>query len=293
MPEELVHLTKPSAQTPTTEVTERLRGEVAELNEFIAGFELQPPSIAHLGWVRKFHMSDRSGFKWNKGGRLYSQPPTGNYQSADKETRLAMTINGERVAEIDISATNLTIFYALCGQQLDVDRDAYRDILGPTEFDKALVKFFINVSFGNSSLVNRWSAPLKDAFEKKMQKKNLPPFIIDPKRYPIRLVRQKVLERHPLLGRWGSEIGGRVLDYGDLMFPESQVIISTMLILKRNHGIPSLPVYDSLIVPVSKAWRAAEVLRSQFQRVTGRIAKLKTTPESALDEAMMAEALRL
>jgi hypothetical protein len=97
MPEELVHLTKPPAETPTTEVTERLRGEVAELNEFIAGFELQPPSISHLGWVRKFHMSDRSGFKWNKGGRLYSQPPTGNYQSADKETRLAMTINGERV----------------------------------------------------------------------------------------------------------------------------------------------------------------------------------------------------
>jgi hypothetical protein len=66
-----------------------------------------------------------------------------------------------------------------------------------------------------------------------------------------------------------------------------------MLILKREHGIPSLPVYDSLIVPVSKAWRAAEVLRGEFQKVTARIAKLKTTPESALDEAMLAEALTL
>jgi len=77
------------------------------------------------------------------------------------------------------------------------------------------------------------------------------------------------------------------------MYFESQVIISTMLILKRENGIPSLPVHDSLIVPVSKAWRAREVLGSQFQRVTGRIARLRTAPDSALDEAMMAEALRL
>jgi hypothetical protein len=76
------------------------------------------------------------------------------------------------------------------------------------------------------------------------------------------------------------------------MFLESQVIIATMFILK-DHGIPSLPVHDSLIVPVSKTWRAREVLRGQFQKVTGRIAQLKTTPESALDEAVFAEALTL
>ena len=292
MPKELVQLTSPSAETPTTELTERLRSEVAELNGFIAGFDLQPPKIKHLGWVRLFHQY-REGFEWNKGGRLYSQPPIGNYQSADKETRLTMTINREPVAEIDISATNLTIFYALCGQQLELGRDAYRDILGPTDFDRELAKLFINVSFGMSGLLNRWSLPLKEAFEKAMRKKNLSPFVIDPKGYPIRLVRQKVLERHPLLERWGSEIGGRVLDWADLMFVESQAIVSTMLILKREHGIPSLPVYDSLIVPVSKASRAADVLRGQFQKVTGRIAKLKTTPESALNKAMMAEALTL
>jgi len=204
-----------------------------------------------------------------------------------------MTINGEPVAEIDISASYLSIFYALCGEQIDTDRDAYRDILGPTDFDRAITKKFISASFGSSGLITLWSAKVKADFEKEMRKKGLPPFVIDPKRYPAKLVRQKVLEQHPLLERWGSEIKGRVLDYGDLMFLESQVIISTMLILKRDHGIPSLPVHDSLIVPVSKTWRAREVLRGQFQKVTGRIAHVKTTPESALDKAISAEALEL
>ena len=36
------------------------------------------------------------------------------------------------------------------------------------------------------------------------------------------------------------------------MFTESDAIIRTMLILKRQHGVPSLPVYDAIIVPMPK-----------------------------------------
>src|SRR5258708_2703112 len=60
---------------------------------------------------------------------------------------------------------------------------------------------------------------------------------------------RKVLQRHPLLERWGDKIKGRVRDYGDLMFTESEVIIGSMLILMKKHGVPSLPVHNSLIVP--------------------------------------------
>jgi hypothetical protein len=294
MPGELVQLTSPAAETPTTDLIERLRSEVAELNQFMKSFQLQPPAIEHLGWVRKFHMSDRKGFEFNKGGRLYSQPPTDrNYQSVDRQMRLAMTIGGEPVAEIDIGASYLSIFYALRGKQIDTDRDAYRDILGPTDFDREITKKFISASFGSRHLITLWSANVKAEFEKAMRKKDLAPFAIDPKRYPIKLVRQKVLERHPLLERWGSEINGRVLDWADLMFIESQIIISTMLVLKRDHGIPSLPVHDSLIVPRSKVWRAQEVLTGQFQEMTGCIPSLKVVPQNTLDKATMAEALRL
>jgi hypothetical protein len=65
---------------------------------------------------------------------------------------------------------------------------------------------------------------LKDDLQDKLVKKGLTPSF-DPKSYPIKVVREKVLQRHPLLERWGSNIRGRVRDYGDLMFTESEVIM--------------------------------------------------------------------
>ncbi len=114
MPTELVQLTSPAQPTPTTFITKRLRQEVAELNEFIGQHTITPSSIRHIGWVRKFHRANHPDFKWNKGGRLYSQPPVGtsNYQNRSEDERIEITINGELVVEIDISSSYLTIFYA-------------------------------------------------------------------------------------------------------------------------------------------------------------------------------------
>jgi hypothetical protein len=65
-------------------------------------------------------------FRWNKGGRLYSQPSTkdANYQNVDEATRLETRINGQSVVEIDIGSSYLTIFYAWLDQQLDPEEDA-------------------------------------------------------------------------------------------------------------------------------------------------------------------------
>ena len=63
----------------------------------------------------------------------------------------------------------------------------------------------------------------------------------DPKLYPMKMIKEKALKRHPLLGRWGDEIRGRVMDYGDLMFIESEVIIGAMLTLMREHACPVCP----------------------------------------------------
>jgi hypothetical protein len=68
MPSELVQLTSPTMRTLTNPQTEKLRGEVAELNEFFAQHTLLHPTIKHIGWVRKFHLGNHPDFKWNKGG---------------------------------------------------------------------------------------------------------------------------------------------------------------------------------------------------------------------------------
>ena len=91
-----------------------------------------------------------------------------------------------------------------------------------------------------------------------MERKDLTSFNFDPKAYPMKVVREKVLQRHPLLERWGGKIRGRVRDWSDLMFAESDAVIRTMLVLKRQYGVPSLPVYDSIIVPMDKVQVAEE-----------------------------------
>ena len=96
MPSELIRLTKPSKPTPNTPKVAKLRSDVAELNAFFAKQTLTPSTIKHLGWIRMFH-GYTEGFRWNKGGRLYSQPqgpacyqslPTeASYASADAHQR--------------------------------------------------------------------------------------------------------------------------------------------------------------------------------------------------------------
>jgi hypothetical protein len=276
MPSELVQRTSPSMITPNTERTAKLRNMVAELNAFFSLFTLEHPTIRHLGWVRKFHLGTHPDFRWNKGGRLYSQPPMKplNYQNADEKTRLAMRIDDEAVAEIDISSSYLRIFYAWHDQQLDLDEDAYAGILGPDPIDREVAKFWINASFGNSGLLGQWSKGLKEDFERRMQRKNIEPTKLDTKKYRISDVRKKILAKHPLLSNWGDKVRGRIRDYGDLMFKESEIILSTMQVLMNEHRVPSMPVHDSIIVPASKRNLAADVLRQTFRKETGAEPKL-------------------
>jgi hypothetical protein len=219
MPGELVQLTSPNMRTPTNSRTEKLREEVAELNEFFAQHTLSLPTIKHIGWVRKFHLGNHPDFKWNKGGRMYSFPPGApvNYQNVDEDTRLEMKIDDQQVVEIDISSSYLSIFYAWNDQQLDTEQDAYRDILGPSDVDRQVAKFWINASFGNSDLLTKWTTELKNDLQDTLIKKKLCTSAFDAKPYPMKLIREKALQRHPLLERWGGKIRGRVRDYGDLI----------------------------------------------------------------------------
>src|ERR1700688_3135420 len=102
----------------------------------------------------------------------------------------------------------------------------------------------------NRQLLTKWSKDLVEDLKKKLAKKALSGF--DPKLYPMKTIKQKALERHPLLARWGGVIRDRVYDWRDRIFIESQGVIGAMLTLMRDYQVPSLPVHDSLIVPGSK-----------------------------------------
>ena len=113
MPSELIRLTKPSKPTPNTPRVAKLRSDVAELNAFFAKQTLEPSTIEHLGWIRLFH-DYTEGYRWRKGGRLYSQPQAPScYQSQPEAEWLKIRINGESVVEIDISSSTRCVMNSL------------------------------------------------------------------------------------------------------------------------------------------------------------------------------------
>lgn len=278
MPTELVQLTNPAGPTRNDDKAKGFRSEVAELNAHFATHRLE--GARHIGWVRKFHEVSSDKYMLNRGGRLYSQPPmpATNYQSMPQDERLKLRIDGEPVAEIDISASYLTIFYAAHGKRIEMS-DAYGDVVGPSDLDRAIVKFWVNASFGNRSLITKWTSRLKKAFAKRNREKG---WEIDSKKYSVRRVREKTLARHPLLGQWGTKSAPNMpWSWGHLMFSESRVIISAMLRLAREHNIPSAPVHDSLLVPRSKEEIAERVLNEQFTQIIGVKPTLKISPMPA------------
>jgi len=280
MPSELVQLTKPNHETPETPETHRLRADVAALNAFMGQHTLTHPTeeIIHLGWVRKFHRAeDIETYRWDKGGRLYSYPQDyGCYQQIGEDERVRMLINGAPLAEVDISSSYLTIFYAWIGHPLDTSADAYADVVGPTKLDRVVTKFFINYHFGNGDFLRAWRKPLVNNVRRTLKKKRMAPDEFNPKRYKLREVQRRVLQHHPLLERWGHQIGGRTRDWGDLMYAESQVVIGSMKELMAK-GVPSLPVHDSILVPASHQDLAVETLTRHFQAHIGVSPSLDVT----------------
>ena len=104
----------------------------------------------------------------NRGGRLYSQPPmpATNYQNMPQEQRLKLRMDGEPVSEIDISASYLTIYYAAHSNGSRwMTHTAISSVL--SLLDRAIVKFWVNASFGNRTLITKWSADLKKDFAKR------------------------------------------------------------------------------------------------------------------------------
>jgi hypothetical protein len=273
MPSELVQLTSPRLPTPDTVAVHKLQDEVATLNAFFAKRTLS--GARHVGWVRMFHEA-AEGFNFDKGGRLYSRPgiPKLNYQQMPRDARAALLIDGEPISEIDISGSYLTIFYAAHGQTVDV-AGAYDGILGAEGIHRAIVKCWINASFGNRGLLGQWSAGVKEGFAKRHRAEG---WLIDAKVYPIARVRELTLARHPLLATWGQAAPGIPSSYGDLMFRESEVIISTMMRLASEHSIPALPVHDSILVPHSSTVIARGVLEEQFKDLIGVTPVLKVYP---------------
>lgn len=211
-----------------------------------------------MGFRRIYNHGDQPGFAYNMGGRIYAVG--GSYQRMPSAERAAITINGEPTVELDIRASHLSIIYAVEGIALDPAHDPYGMAWPPRDVAKA----WTTMALGYGDFQKRWSAKTRKTL---LRKKG-----IDVDDYPIAAVRDAMLDKHPILKRWPES----KLRWPELQYRESRVIVHAITSLAFNHDVPSLPIHDSLIVPVSKLALVSSTLRHSFKCEFGQMPVLTT-----------------
>jgi hypothetical protein len=228
--------------------TEKLEEAVRELNGFLAQHLIR--GATHRWLTRRFNEGDHPAFDWDRGGRLYSEGKD-SYQQLPRCERLKITIDGEPVCEIDIRASYLTILHAQYNQPFKVsEQDDPYDIEG---IPRSVVKKWCAVRFGTKNAFTKWPpTSIKEYAEDNNG--------ADLTQYRVRQIGKLVCEKHPLLKRWTD----LKETWADLMWLESNAVISAMLQLRSAQDAPSLPIHDSLLVPVRHEDWAKTFLASSY-----------------------------
>ncbi|WP_281992313.1 hypothetical protein [Sulfitobacter geojensis] len=183
---------------------------------------------------RTFNCGDRAGFNFDLGGRLYCASDD-NWMQKGKEERASITIDGEKTLEIDVSASQLFILYALCGQKLNYDLPPY-NISG---YPRLLTKGIIVAAIGKGDMPSRWPRKLNEDFLENHGE-------LPSKSFILKDIVNAIYSRHPVL----RKLKENELDWANLQYEEAECFVTAMQKL-GDENIPALPVYDSLIVKES------------------------------------------
>src|SRR5262249_22356141 len=166
--------------------------------------------------------------------------------------------------EIDIKASYLTIYLSWFNQQLDWSYDPDPYVLPGLPRD--ITKSWFVATFGYDKHLQRWPKQATKDYKEDHSGRKLG------NDFPLKLVRAKATAKYPILKKWGRS----KRTWAELMFQESEAVVSTMLRLMREHRVPSLSVHDSLIVALSNREVAERLLSDEYFRTTGVRPQLKT-----------------
>ena len=235
----------------------QLRDQVVRINSFMAKHDIV--GADHSGFQRIFHASEGERCRWNKGGRLYSVQRE-NYQRAKKAVRAEINIDGEPVVELDLTASHLTILHALRERAFNPADDPYA-IEG---IPRSVVKQWVTMTLGHSKFHRSWPKKARDDLEPTLGRGLQGAF-------PLTKTREAILAHIPLLADWAES----PIDWGDLQYVESKVMMETVETLAFTHDVPCLPVHDSIIVAAHHLELASRVLKEAFRSVVGVSPHLK------------------
>lgn len=203
------------------------------------------------------------------GGRFYASG-SDSFQVISKAERRFVQVNGEPVAEADLSASFLSIFLALAGAP-PPSPDPY-ELTGPRDVPRVAVKQWFLQTLQTGTPCVRWSPKAPP------EARSVSPSVI----------RRAALATYPALSQLGSWLPQQLrngvapdqLGWAGAMrlqAIESDIIADTMTALMDAGGV-ALPLHDAVLVPASWAQRAAEELQRAFTARIGRpvTVKIKT-----------------
>lgn len=246
-----VNATAANVGTEQAELLEQMRGRVEALNACVARADIRGCRLPVFR--RNFVDGDL-----RLHGRHYAVGAD-SYQTMNKATRSAITIDGEPVVEIDIASSFLTIFLALTGTRVLPEGDLYAVGNLPRE----TVKAWMSQSFATGRHIKGWSSRGKG---RPLEKPSA--------------VAKAVLAAYPAFGEpltnilpddlraaLEPELHGKAVGHF-LTFMESQVVSVVMANL-ISQGHPVLPMHDGLIVGAQAAGLALEEVRHAFVDLLG------------------------
>lgn len=235
---------------PDGAIPKRHIEEVSALNAFLAAQDIG--GLAFPGLCRIFSNGDHPGFAWDQGGRFYSRRGGHRYEHWGAAKRCAdITLNGEAVGEVDISASHLTLFHALLDQPFDAQHDPY-EIEG---FPRAIVKAWVAQAIGSGNpRPFQWSKTATADYEDELAGLELRDD------YPVREVGAAVTDKHPAL----IDLKTSGLSTLTLQFHEAEILRLAMEDLMLRQHVPVLPIHDALIAPRSKLEVAKDAIINAF-----------------------------
>ncbi len=233
-------------------VTNRMRRVLIEINEGIRDVELGGSNVELLR--RPIRRIFKGGFEL--GGRLYAEG--GAWQMLPKAQRAQVTIQGERVVEVDFEQIHPTLAYAEVGLPPPVDTYNFAG------YSRSLCKVALNAMLnGRSPNGVRHSVAHHRLMAEHILGSDLPEAHTHSDFWSrvARLYPKYAKEAHNSAASLMEAIEGRHSAIASLFYTgagmrfqwlDSQIAEVVVLTMIRE-GIVALPIHDSFLVPASKA----------------------------------------
>lgn len=246
-------------------------------NDFMRALGID--GIDFVGLRRLFNEGELEDRRWRSGGRFYSIVTNGigtRYENMTAEDRgRDIKIGGNPVAEVDMSASQLRLLYALRDTPLPVGLgEKLYALPGHSEEDRGAVKLIVAQALGKGKGRSKtWGKDAEKGYRKRTGGRSLA------EDFDFAQYQEATLKAHPILETLGDPDVPASLQ---LQYVESEVIRRAMADL-RKQGIGSLPVHDSLIVPAHCQEQAERALQDAFKVQVGLVLGYSTMHSAKVD----------